>query len=293
MNAIRIFPKRSHIASSGSRNDTLLISSLEMVRRDHFYFSGPSFESSDFTSLSFSLLPLQSSLAPQVGMASSPSFSISSFYAKPSSPISPPRAEECCPSDSSGNKSGPPSSSSSIVTRADAKALQALEAMKSFHDFDSIVTYESLASIRKCYSISDEFTLHALGPWQRPYHPYPSFGGRHVYLVIRGSDGSGDEGPGADGGRALETDSAMDALQVDLPKKAIEEDKKSLIFDMELYRMGWVSLEYGYQLALARLRAQHPGIEKKEDPLTLLLENVDVSMTKEQPFDDSPPSADG
>ncbi|RRT60679.1 hypothetical protein B296_00024742, partial [Ensete ventricosum] len=100
-----------------------------------------------------------------------------------------------------------------------------------------------------------------------------------------------DSGLG-DGGRALETDSAMDALQVDLPKKAVEEYKKSLIFDMELYRMGWVSLEYAYQLALARLRAQHPGIEKKEDPLTLLLENVDVSMTKEQPFDDSPPSAD-
>ncbi|RZR81578.1 hypothetical protein BHM03_00007834 [Ensete ventricosum] len=180
MNAIRIFPKRSHVASSGSRNGTLLISSLAMVRRDHFYFSGPSFESSDFTSLSFSLLPLQSSLAPQVGMASSPSFSISSFYAKPSSPVSPPRAEECRPSGSLGNKSGPPSSSSSIVTRADAKALQALEAMKSFHDFDSVVTYESLASIRKCYSISDEFTLHALGPWQRPYHPCP--GGFSIYI---------------------------------------------------------------------------------------------------------------
>ncbi|RRT77788.1 hypothetical protein B296_00024675 [Ensete ventricosum] len=40
----------------------------------------------------------------------------------------------------------------SAITRADAKALQALETMKLFHDFDSVVTLESLASIRKHYS---------------------------------------------------------------------------------------------------------------------------------------------
>ncbi|RRT46992.1 hypothetical protein B296_00041947 [Ensete ventricosum] len=48
---------------------------------------------------------------------------------------------------------------------------------------------------------------------------------------------------------------AMDALRVDLPKQAIEDYKKSPGFEMGLIRMGWVSLEYGYQLALARLQA--------------------------------------
>ncbi|RRT73834.1 hypothetical protein B296_00023689 [Ensete ventricosum] len=106
-------------------------------------------------------------------MASSPSFSISSFSTNSYSPVSPPRAEECRPSDSSGNESGPPSSSSGIITQADAKALQALEAMKSFHDFNSIVTFKSLASIWKRYSIPDEYILHAPGLGQRPYHSNP------------------------------------------------------------------------------------------------------------------------
>ncbi|RWW87851.1 hypothetical protein BHE74_00003303 [Ensete ventricosum] len=45
--------------------------------------------------------------------------------------------------------------------------------MKSFHDFDSVVTLESLASIRKHYNVLDEYILHAPGPGQRPYHPCP------------------------------------------------------------------------------------------------------------------------
>ncbi|RWV96685.1 hypothetical protein GW17_00040584 [Ensete ventricosum] len=48
---------------------------------------------------------------------------------------------------------------------------------------------------------------------------------------------------------------AMDALRVDIPKQAIEDYKKSPGFEMGLIRMGRVSLEYGYQLALARLQA--------------------------------------
>ncbi|RZR82231.1 hypothetical protein BHM03_00008613 [Ensete ventricosum] len=58
---------------------------------------------------------------------------------------------------------------------------------------------------------------------------------------------------------------------------------------MGLVRMGKVSLEYDYQLALARLRARHPGVEIEEDPFTLLLEDADIPMAEEQPFDDSPP----
>ncbi|RWW48774.1 hypothetical protein BHE74_00045124 [Ensete ventricosum] len=51
--------------------------------------------------------------------------------------ISSPRAEECRPSCSLGGQSGPPSSSSGVMTRANMKALQALEGMKLCHDFNS------------------------------------------------------------------------------------------------------------------------------------------------------------
>ncbi|RRT64275.1 hypothetical protein B296_00024335 [Ensete ventricosum] len=69
--------------------------------------------------------------------------------------------------------SGPESSSSGVMTEADAKVLQALEAMKSHHDFDSTVCLESLGSVRKRFSIPNEYVLHAPGSGQRPYHPYP------------------------------------------------------------------------------------------------------------------------
>ncbi|RRT74527.1 hypothetical protein B296_00018201 [Ensete ventricosum] len=59
------------------------------------------------------------------------------------------------------------------MARADAKALQALEAMKSHHDFDSTVSLDSLASIRKRFSILNEYVLHAPGSGQRPYQPCP------------------------------------------------------------------------------------------------------------------------
>ncbi|RWW54130.1 hypothetical protein BHE74_00039306, partial [Ensete ventricosum] len=59
------------------------------------------------------------------------------------------------------------------MTGADAKALQALEAMKSHHDFNSTVCLESLGSVRKCFSIPSEYVLHAPRSGQRPYHPCP------------------------------------------------------------------------------------------------------------------------
>ncbi|RWW50630.1 hypothetical protein BHE74_00043101 [Ensete ventricosum] len=106
-------------------------------------------------------------------MASSPSFFVSNFSSNPLSSVSLPRAEECRPSGSSGNDSSLPSLSLDIVTRVDAKALQALEAMKSFHDLDSVVTLKPLALIWKRYNIPDEYVLHTLGPEQCPYHPCP------------------------------------------------------------------------------------------------------------------------
>ncbi|RWW81437.1 hypothetical protein BHE74_00010193 [Ensete ventricosum] len=82
---------------------------------------------------------------------------------------------------------------------------------------------------------------------------------------------------------------SKEALREDLPKRAIEEYKESPEFEMGLVRMGRVSLEYGYQLALTRLQARHPGVEIELDPFVTLPEDADVTMADEQPFDDSLP----
>ncbi|RRT84608.1 hypothetical protein B296_00012119 [Ensete ventricosum] len=68
---------------------------------------------------------------------------------------------------------------------------------------------------------------------------------------------------------------------VDLPRQAIEDYKKSPGFEMGLVRMGQVSLEYGYQLVLARFRAQYPDLEIEEDPFKELPKDSNVSMTAE------------
>ncbi|RRT66785.1 hypothetical protein B296_00019512 [Ensete ventricosum] len=73
-------------------------------------------------------------------------------------------------SGSLGNQSGPGSSSLGVMTGMDIKALQALEAMKSHHDFDSTVSLESLGSIQKRFSVPNEYVLHALGSGQRSNH---------------------------------------------------------------------------------------------------------------------------
>ncbi|RRT53457.1 hypothetical protein B296_00028174 [Ensete ventricosum] len=82
---------------------------------------------------------------------------------------------------------------------------------------------------------------------------------------------------------------SKEALREDLPKRVIEEYKESPGFEMGLVRMGRVSMEYGYQLALARLQTRHPGVEIELDPFVTLPEDVDVTMVDEQPFDDSLP----
>ncbi|RWW84905.1 hypothetical protein BHE74_00006463 [Ensete ventricosum] len=57
----------------------------------------------------------------------------------------------------------------------------------------------------------------------------------------------------------LELTRSKDTLRADLPKRATEDYKKSLGFEMGLVRMGLVSLEYGYQLALAQRRPDTLG----------------------------------
>ncbi|RRT76980.1 hypothetical protein B296_00029362 [Ensete ventricosum] len=73
----------------------------------------------------------------------------------------------------SQGQSEPSSLSSSILTRSDAKAIKAVEIMKSCHDFNSTLSVESLVLIRKLYSILDKYALSASLLGQRSYHEYP------------------------------------------------------------------------------------------------------------------------
>ncbi|RRT58376.1 hypothetical protein B296_00038443 [Ensete ventricosum] len=82
---------------------------------------------------------------------------------------------------------------------------------------------------------------------------------------------------------------SKDALREELLRRAIEDYKKSPGFKMGLMRMGRVSLEYRYQLVLARLQARHPEVKIELDPFVSLPEDDDVPMADEQPFDDSLP----
>ncbi|RWW34272.1 hypothetical protein GW17_00000970, partial [Ensete ventricosum] len=99
----------------------------------------------------------------------------------------------------------------------------------------------------------------------------PATGVGPVHSSVQGVDGRGSKGYG-------------EALREDLPKRVIEKYKEPPGFEMCLVRMGRVSLEYEYQLALARLEARHPGVEIELDPFVTLPEDAD-----EQPFDDSLP----
>ncbi|RWW63809.1 hypothetical protein BHE74_00028990 [Ensete ventricosum] len=169
----------------------------------------------------------------QVKMASSPSFTIFSFSFVPSSLVPLPRVEECRPSGSSGNQSGPPSSSSGVITQADAKALQALEAMKlsgqrPFHScpggFNIFVD---------ALEVRLRFPLHlvigeCLGWWR--ISPSQMASNFWLYLITflgecRGSkikeiqrlkDGGDPNALGADEQRAIEAQSLADHLKVEL-----------------------------------------------------------------------------
>ncbi|RRT32549.1 hypothetical protein B296_00048702 [Ensete ventricosum] len=82
---------------------------------------------------------------------------------------------------------------------------------------------------------------------------------------------------------------SKEALWEDLLKRAIEKYKELPGFEMGLVWMGRVSLEYGDQLALARLQAWHLGVEIELDPFVTLPEDANVPMADEQPFNDSLP----
>ncbi|RZR77988.1 hypothetical protein BHM03_00003208 [Ensete ventricosum] len=81
----------------------------------------------------------------------------------------------------------------------------------------------------------------------------------------------------------------LESVRVELPRQVTNDYKGSASFKEGLKRMGRVSYEYGYRVALARFRALHPDSEVEEDPFTIHPEDDSVPMERQHAFDDSDP----
>ncbi|RRT33666.1 hypothetical protein B296_00037559 [Ensete ventricosum] len=87
----------------------------------------------------------------------------------------------------------------------------------------------------------------------------------------------------------LQAVKALENARIELPRQVIVQYKESTDFKEGLKRMGRVTYEYGYQVALARFHARHPDSEVEEDPFTIHPEDDLVPMERQQTFDDSDP----
>ncbi|RWW36015.1 hypothetical protein BHE74_00058983 [Ensete ventricosum] len=87
----------------------------------------------------------------------------------------------------------------------------------------------------------------------------------------------------------LQAVKALESARAELLRQAIVQYKESLGFKEGLKRMGRVTYEYGYRVALARFHARHPDAEVEEDPFTIHPEDDLVPMERQQAFDDSVP----
>ncbi|KAJ8506402.1 hypothetical protein OPV22_007288 [Ensete ventricosum] len=86
----------------------------------------------------------------------------------------------------------------------------------------------------------------------------------------------------------LQAVKALENARAELPRQAVDRYKESVGFE-GLKRMGRVTYEYGYWVALARFHALHPDSEVEDDPFTIHPEDDLVSMERQQVFDDSDP----
>ncbi|RWW51122.1 hypothetical protein BHE74_00042560 [Ensete ventricosum] len=78
---------------------------------------------------------------------------------------------------------------------------------------------------------------------------------------------------------------ALESARAELPSKR----SSNLGFKEGLKRMGRVTYEYEYRVALTRFHARHPYAEVEEDPFTIHLEDDLVPMERQQTFDNSVP----
>ncbi|RWW85423.1 hypothetical protein BHE74_00005888 [Ensete ventricosum] len=81
----------------------------------------------------------------------------------------------------------------------------------------------------------------------------------------------------------------LESTRAELPRQSVAQYKESLGFKEGLKRMGRVTYEYGYRVALARFRARHPDADVEEDPFTIHPEDDLVPIERQQDFDDSVP----
>ncbi|RZR91479.1 hypothetical protein BHM03_00019613 [Ensete ventricosum] len=85
----------------------------------------------------------------------------------------------------------------------------------------------------------------------------------------------------------LQSVKALENARAELPRQAVDHYKESVGFKEGLKRMGRVTYEYGYLVALPRFRALHSDSEVEEDPFTIRPEDDLVPMERQQAFDDS------
>ncbi|RRT33555.1 hypothetical protein B296_00047894 [Ensete ventricosum] len=86
-----------------------------------------------------------------------------------------------------------------------------------------------------------------------------------------------------------ERDETLQLARAELPKQAVDRYKESAGFKEGLKRMGRVTYEYGYRVALARFHSLHPELEVEEDPFTIHPEDDLVPIERQQTFDHSDP----
>ncbi|RRT51416.1 hypothetical protein B296_00043279 [Ensete ventricosum] len=87
----------------------------------------------------------------------------------------------------------------------------------------------------------------------------------------------------------LQAVKALESARAELPRQSIVQYKESLGFKEGLKKMGRVTYEYGYRVALTRFHARHPDAEVEEDPFTIHPDDDLVPIERQQAFDDSVP----
>ncbi|RZS27970.1 hypothetical protein BHM03_00061517 [Ensete ventricosum] len=87
----------------------------------------------------------------------------------------------------------------------------------------------------------------------------------------------------------LQAVKALENARAELPRQVVHRYKESVGFKEGLKRMGRVTYEYGYRVALARFHALHPDLQVEEDSFTIHPEDDLVPMERQQTFDDSDP----
>ncbi|RRT60621.1 hypothetical protein B296_00003505 [Ensete ventricosum] len=90
----------------------------------------------------------------------------------------------------------------------------------------------------------------------------------------------------------LQAVKALENARAELPRQAVDRYKESVGFKEGLKKMGRITYEYGYRVALARFHALHPDSEVEEDLFTIHPKDDLVPMERQQAFDDSDPPDD-